>query len=418
MSPQIDGRILETLNATIEIKNGIVEAITSDPSASRDLADDSDTTVIDARGMLITPALTDCHTHLTFAGNRAAEFARRLAGESYESISRSGGGIQNTVRATRAATEIELQEITASRLTSWLHQGVATVEIKSGYGLNTENEEKILRAIHGASLNSPVEVVPTFLGAHALPLEASGDAAQYIVDVCKMIANFAPKGLMAAVDAYCESIAFSPDQVEKVFRCAQDHGLAIKLHAEQLSDSGGAIRAAQLGALSCDHLEYLSPEGVDAMAQAGSVAVLLPGAFFHLRESKKPPTGRLREAGVPIAIATDFNPGTSPVRSLRMCGQWAALLFGLSLEEVFLGITLNATRALGRPLSESTVQIGQTAKLAIWNCQSLPELFYESGDNPCQGCIIGDTWHPTPHSQVKIIHRLEQTTGHIQLETR
>ena len=333
----------------------------------------------DARGAWITPALIDCHTHLVYAGNRAEEFEQRLKGASYEEIARAGGGIQSTVRATRAASEAELSASAERRLRQWTAEGVTAIEIKSGYGLDTASEVKILRAAR--SLGARCDVKTTFLGAHALPEEYRGRPDEYISLVCnEMLPAVAP--FADAVDVFCESIAFSVKQTARVFTAAKALGLAVKLHADQLSDSGGAQLAAHFGALSADHLEYTNEAGVEAMARAGTVAVLLPGAFYFLREKQLPPLGALRRHRVPIAIATDHNPGTSPLASPLLAMNLASTLFRLTPEEALAGFTRNAARALGIQATHGTLEPGKRADFALWEISSPAELAYVAGANP------------------------------------
>jgi len=336
---------------------------------------------IDLEGRLVTPGLIDCHTHLIFAGDRSDEFERRLAGTDYESIARAGGGIHATVTATREATETELVASAEKRLRCLLAEGVTGVEIKSGYGLDLDTELRMLRAARRLGHEQRVEVVTTLLAAHAIPLE--GDRAAYLdLIVDQIIPRAVVERLADAVDGYCEGIAFSPAELRRVFACARAHGLPVKVHADQLSDSGGAALAAECGALSADHLEWSGPEAIVAMARAGTVAVLLPGAYFTLRESRPPPIRALREAGVRIAIATDCNPGTSPLLSLRTAMSMAAMQFGLSVEEVIAAVTREAARALGRLGETGTIAVGKRADLAIWNVERPVELIYWLGGNP------------------------------------
>jgi len=340
----------------------------------------------DARGAWITPGLVDCHTHLVYAGTRANEFERRLKGATYEEIARAGGGILATVRATRAASEDELAALASRRLAQWLAEGVCAVEIKSGYGLETEAELRMLRAARFIGVNMPVTVRTTFLGAHAVPEEFRGRSDDYVTHVCEeMLPAAAP--LADAVDAFCEGIAFSFKQTARVFAAAKRHGLAVKLHADQLSDTGGAQLAAQFGALSADHLEYTNEAGIEAMAKAGTVAVLLPGAFYFLRESKRPPIGALRRHGVPIALATDHNPGSSPLASLLLAMNLACTLFQLTPEEALAGVTRNGARALGLLETNGTLEPGKRADLALWEIDSPAELAYAIGVNPNAGVV-------------------------------
>jgi imidazolonepropionase len=326
-------------------------------------------------GAWVTPGLIDCHTHLVFGGQRAHEWEMRRQGKSYEDIARAGGGILSTVRATRAASEDELVASASRRARAMKRQGVTTIEIKSGYGLDLETETKMLRA---AGRIGGVRVSRTFLGAHALPPEFKDDRTGYVDLVCDvMIPAVAP--LADALDAFCESIAFTPAETERIFRTARLHGLRVKLHAEQLSDQGGAALAARYDALSADHLEHLSDDGAAAMAKAGTVAVLLPIAFYFLRETKKPPVAALRAAGVPIAIATDCNPGTSPAASPLVAMNMACTLFDMTPEEALAGMTRNAATALGLGGEIGTLEAGKSADLAIWDVSEPAELAYWIG---------------------------------------
>jgi imidazolonepropionase len=343
---------------------------------------------VDCDGRWITPGLIDCHTHLVHAGNRAGEFERRLAGESYEAIARAGGGILSTVRATRSASEEELVETALPRLDALMAEGVTTVEVKSGYGLTLADEVKMLRAIRALGHRSPVTVVATFLGAHALPPEYTDNSDGYVELLCKEIMPaIAAEHLADAVDGYCEGIGFSPAQIERVFAAAGEQGLPVKLHAEQLSNLNGAALAARHKALSADHLEYLSEEGAAAMANSGTVAVLLPGAFYFMRETQLPPVDTLRREGVPIALATDCNPGTSPLTSILLVLNMAATLFRLTVEECLLGVTRNAAGALGIEKDAGTLETGKLCDLAIWNVETPAELVYRIGFNPLEARI-------------------------------
>ncbi len=331
-------------------------------------------------GAWVTPGLIDCHTHLVFAGNRAAEWEMRARGATYEDIARGGGGILSTVRATRSASEDALVESATQRARAMAQQGVTTIEIKSGYGLESENEKKMLRAAARAGERAHVRVVRTFLGAHTLPPEFKDNREGYVESVCEqMIPTIAREKLADAVDGFCDNIAFTPAETERVLAAATAHGLRVKLHAEQLSDSGGAALAAKFGALSADHLEHLDDVGVAAMAKAGTVAVLLPTAYYFLRETKKPPVEALRRAGVPIAIATDCNPGTSPLASPLIALNMACTLFGLAPAEALAGMTLNAARALGLERKIGTLESGKCADLAVWNISDPAELSYWLG---------------------------------------
>jgi imidazolonepropionase len=333
-------------------------------------------------GRWVTPGLIDCHTHLVYAGDRAHEFELRLAGASYEDIARAGGGIVSTVQATRAASEDELVAAAQPRLARLLAEGVTTVEIKSGYGLDRETETRMLRAARRLATARDVDIVTSFLGAHALPPEANGDKERYIDEVCAMIPEIARDRLADAVDAFSETIAFSPAQTARVFAAAQAAGLPVKLHADQLSNLHGARLAAEHGALSADHLEHADEDGIAAMARAGTVAVLLPGAFYVLRENQAPPVEAIRRHGVPIAIATDSNPGTSPITSLLLIMNMAATLFRLTVDEAIAGVTREAARALGRSDEIGTLEPGKWCDLAIWDIERPAELVYRIGFNP------------------------------------
>ena len=339
--------------------------------------------VVDCGGRWATPGLVDCHTHLVFGGDRAAEFAMRLAGASYEEIARAGGGILSTVRATRAAGEDALVASALRRLDHLLAEGVTAVEVKSGYGLDLETEARCLRAARRLARERRVEVRTTFLGAHALPPEAAGDKDAYIGRVCgEVLPALAAEGLVDAVDAFCEGIAFSPEQTRRVFAAARARGLPVKLHADQLSNLGGAALAAEHGALSADHLEHTDDRGAAALARAGTVAVLLPGAFYTLRETRKPPVEALRRHGARMALATDCNPGTSPLTSLLLAMNMGATLFGLTVEECLAGTTREAARALGRLDEIGTLEAGKRCDMAIWDVESPAELVYRIGFNP------------------------------------
>ncbi|HZW21931.1 imidazolonepropionase [Noviherbaspirillum sp.] len=342
----------------------------------------------DGKGCWLTPGLIDCHTHIVYAGSRSDEFEARLNGAGYEEIARRGGGIMSTVRATRAASEDALLDASLPRVQNLLAEGVTTLEIKSGYGLDLDTERKILRVARRIGQTMPVRVRTTFLGAHALPPEYAGDAERYIDAVCdEMLPALAAEGLVDAVDAFCERIGFSADQTARVFEAARRHGLPVKLHAEQLSDQGGASLVARYGGLSADHLEHLSAEGIDAMAQAGTVAVLLPGAFYFLRETRLPPVQALREAGVPMAVSTDCNPGTSPMTSLLLAMNMACTLFRLTPLEALAGVTLYAAKALGMAQDAGSLETGKRADFALWDIERPGELAYGIGGNPCR-CVV------------------------------
>ena len=348
------------------------------PAAWRDAA-----LATDCEGRWITPGLIDCHTHLVHGGTRAGEFAARLAGASYEEIARSGGGIPSTVMATRAASEDALVASALPRLDRLIAEGATTVEVKSGYGLDAGTEARMLRAARRLGEQRPVRVEASFLGAHALPPEAQGDKDAYIAMLCgSMLPGLHAAGLVDAVDAFCEGIAFSPAQIDRLFATARRLGLPVKLHADQLSNLGGAALAARHGALSADHLEHTDAAGVAAMAQAGTVAVLLPGAFYTLREKQAPPVALLRAARVPIALATDCNPGTSPLTSLLLVLNMGATLFHLTIDECLAGVTREAARALGLLHETGTLEAGKACDLAIWDIEAPAELVYRMGFNP------------------------------------
>ena len=346
----------------------------------------------DLGGRLVTPALIDCHTHIVFGGNRAREFEMRLQGASYEEIARAGGGIVSTMSATREASEDALVVAALPRLDAMIAEGVATIEIKSGYGLSIEHELKMLRAARRLGEMRPVRVVTSWLAAHALPPEFKGRADDYISEVVLPgMTQAKTNGLADAVDGFCEGIAFSPEQIERVFEHAHSLGLPVKLHAEQLSNLGGAALAAGHQAMSADHLEYLDADGVGAMAEHGTAAVLLPGAFYTLRETQAPPVQLLRDARVSIAIATDCNPGSSPLASLLLTMNMACTLFRMTPEEALAGVTRNAARALGGLSAETgTIEEGKAAELAIWNVTEPAELAYRIGFNPLHKRIFGD----------------------------
>jgi imidazolonepropionase len=341
----------------------------------------------DLGGVLLTPGLIDAHTHLVYGGHRAHEFEMRLQGATYEDIAQAGGGIRSTVAATRAASEDELFSLASRRLQTLRAGGVTTVEIKSGYGLSFEDEARCLRVARRLG-RSGVTVRTTSLAAHALPPEFEGRADDYITAVCEWLPKWHAEGLVDAVDAFCERIAFSPYQVERVFATAVSLGLPVKLHAEQLSDSGGAELASRFHALSCDHLEHLSEAGVAAMCAAGTVAMLLPGAYHFLRETKLPPIAALREAGVAMAVSTDHNPGTSPTLSLPLMIHLACVDFRLTPEEAVRGATVNAARALGLA-DRGTLAAGQRADFALWEHEHPRELAYWFGHPACKRTIVG-----------------------------
>ena len=341
-------------------------------------------------GRLVTPALIDCHTHLVYGGSRATEFELRLNGASYEEIARNGGGILSTVTATRNASEDELLAQSLPRLDAFLAEGVATIEIKSGYGLDIETEIKMLRVARQLGKERSVRVKTSFLGAHVIPPEFSGKADAYIDFVCEEVLPAVHyENLADAVDGFCENIAFSPNQISRVFEKAKSFGLPVKLHAEQLSNLGGATLAAKYGALSADHLEFLDQTGVEVMGESGTVAVLLPGAFYTLRETQLPPLDSLRKAEVPIAIATDCNPGSSPLTSILLCMNMSCTLFRMTPEEALCGVTIVAAQALGIGDEVGTIEVGKKAELAVWNVDQPAELAYRAGFNPLEEMVIG-----------------------------
>ena len=345
---------------------------------------------LDCEGRWITPGLIDPHTHLVYAGNRAHEFELRLAGASYEEIARAGGGIVSTVAATRAASEAELVACALPRLDALIAEGATTVEVKSGYGLSVEHELKQLRAARELGRARPATIRTALLGAHALPPEHRDNPEAYIDLVCEeMIPAAAAEGLADAVDAFCETIGFTAPQTRRVFEAARAHGLPVKLHAEQLSNQQGAALAAAFGALSADHLEHLDEAGVRAMADAGVVATLLPGAFYFVRETTLPPLAHLREAGVPMALATDCNPGTSPLTSLLLVMNMAATLFRMTVAECLAGVTREAARALGLGAEAGVLAAGRRCDLAIWDIERPAELVYRMGANPLHARVWG-----------------------------
>ncbi|MES2019291.1 MAG: imidazolonepropionase [Pseudomonadota bacterium] len=347
-------------------------------------------TVHDGAGCWLTPGLIDCHTHIVHAGNRSDEFEARLNGATYEDIARAGGGIMSTVRATRAASDTELLRQSMPRVASMLAEGVTTIEIKSGYGLDLANEAKMLRVARRIGELLPVGVATTFLGAHALAPEFAGRADDYISAICEdMLPQIAANGLADAVDAFCERIGFSNAQTERVFEAARAHGLPVKLHAEQLSDQHGAELVARFGGLSADHLEHLSEDGIQAMAAAGTVAVLLPGAYYFLRDTTPPPVAALRAAGVPMAVATDCNPGTSPMTSMLLALNMVCTLWRLTPQEALAGATVHAARALGRQADIGTLEVGKRADFALWDIARPADLSYAIGFNPCRAVVNG-----------------------------
>lgn len=352
---------------------------------------------IDCKGRLVTPGLIDCHTHLIYGGDRADEFEQRLEGMSYEEIAQRGGGIRSTVTATRSASEAELVEQAGPRIKQWLDEGVTTVEIKSGYGLDCKNEIKMLRVADALASLHDIHVVKTFLGAHALPDEYDDDADAYIDLVCStMLPLAASLSLVDAVDIFIESIAFSTKQARRVFDCAAGLGLPIKAHAEQLSHTGGAQTACEYGALSVDHIEYLRESEVALLAQSDTAAVLLPGAYYVLREKQLPPVAALRQQGVAIAVASDANPGSSPLHSILLTMNMASTLFGLTPAEALRGTTINAAKALGLDKQLGSLTPGKQADLVIWDVYKPSMLVYQIGLNPCVAVMRAGHWRKLP----------------------
>ena len=376
------------LDAAIAVKDGRIAWI-----GPGDELPASGAALHDGQGCWLTPGLIDCHTHIVHAGNRSDEFEARLNGASYEDISRAGGGIMSTVRATRAASDDELLRQSLPRVLALLAEGVTTLEIKSGYGLDADSEAKMLRVARRIGEQLPVSVRTTFLGAHALPPEYSGQADAYIDLLCaQMLPKLAGDGLVDAVDAFCERIGFTPAQTQRMFDAAQGLGLPVKLHAEQLSDLGGAALVARYAGLSADHLEFLSDEGIAAMAKHGTVAVLLPGAYYFLREVQQPPISDLRAAGVPMAVSTDCNPGTSPMTSLLLAMNMACTLWRLTPQEALAGVTCHAARALGLQHETGSLAVGKRADFALWRIARPADLAYALGLNPCAGVVHGGVW--------------------------
>ncbi|MFT5721712.1 MAG: imidazolonepropionase [Motiliproteus sp.] len=391
LDPAVDDRYGSLLNQAIGVCDGRIVAIgamTSLPDNS--LPDNSlSAEIIDGAGRWLTPGLIDAHTHLVFAGNRAEEFEQRLLGASYETIARSGGGIQSTVNATRKASVAELVALAEPRLRALLAEGVTTVEIKSGYGLELTTELNMLRAAKQLQQRYPVRVSTTLLGAHALPPEFKDDADGYIDWVCaELIPAAAHEGLADAVDLFCETLAFTPAQSERVFIAAQQQGLGIKAHVEQLSNQQGAALAARYGAWSADHLEFLDECGVIAMAKAGTVATLCPGAFYCLRQTQLPPIELLRQHRVPMAVATDLNPGSAPIASLQLAMHMACTLFRLTPAEALAGTTRNAAQALNLGDRLGQLKVGMLADMALWDIEHPAELAYQFGVNPLVQRIV------------------------------
>ena len=363
-------------DGSVAIKSGRIVSVGWDKEAPEAIA------TIDGGGRLLTPGLVDCHTHIVHAGNRANEWQMRLEGATYEEVARAGGGIVSTVKAVRAASEAELVRQSLPRVDALIAEGVTTIEIKSGYGLDAGNEAKMLRAARRIGAERPVHVTTTHLGAHAMPPGAT-DKDAYITDVIEQQLPLATReNVVDAVDGFCEGIAFSPAQMLRVFEAARALKLPVKLHAEQLSNLGGAKLAAEFGALSVDHIEYLDADGIAALAKSGTVAVILPGAFYFIKEKQKPPVEALRKADVPMALATDNNPGSSPLTSLLLTMNMACTLFGMTAQEALLGVTREGARALGMQDEAGTVTVGKRADLAIWDAREPAELAYRIGFNP------------------------------------
>ncbi|WP_300752331.1 imidazolonepropionase [Janthinobacterium sp.] len=378
----------ELLDAAIAVKDGRIAWF-----GPGDELPASAAALIDGQGCWLTPGLIDCHTHIVHAGSRSDEFEARLNGASYEEISRAGGGIMSTVRATRAASDEELLAQSLPRVLALLAEGLTTIEIKSGYGLELESEAKMLRVARKLGQVLPVAVRTTFLGAHALPPEYAGRADDYIGMLCtQMLPALAAQGLVDAVDAFCERIGFTLAQTQQVFEAACALKLPVKLHAEQLSDLGGAALVARYDGLSADHLEFLSDDGIAAMAAHGTVAVLLPGAYYFLRETQQPPVVALRAAGVPMAVSTDCNPGTSPMTSLLLAMNMVCTLWRLTPQEALAGATCHAARALGLQHDRGSLAVGKRADFALWRIARPADLPYALGFNPCAGVVQGGVW--------------------------
>ena len=377
----------DILNGALAIKNGQIAWL----GAEKDLpADAHAAETHDGQGAWLTPGLIDCHSHIVYAGNRSNEFEARLNGVAYEAIARAGGGILSTVNATRAADFDDLLAQSLPRVKRLLAEGVTTLEIKSGYGLDLDTEAKMLRVARHIGEILPITVHTTFLGAHAVPPEYKGRADDYITYICEvMLPALQAEGLVDAVDAFCEHIGFSSEQTERVFHAAAELNLPVKLHAEQLSDQHGAALVARFNGLSADHLEYLSADGIAAMAAHGTVAVLLPGAYYFLRETKLPPLQALREAGVPMAVSTDCNPGTSPMTSLLLAMNMACTMFKMTPQEALAGTTVHAAQALGQQGRVGQLAVGQAADLALWQIARPADLAYAMGQNMCVGVIKG-----------------------------
>lgn len=351
---------------------------------------DSGTVIHDCMGSLVTPGLVDCHTHLVFGGNRSREFELRLKGETYEQIARSGGGIASTMDSTRNTSSDVLEHQACRRILGMMREGVTTIEIKSGYGMDVNQELRLLDVIDRISKVMPVRIVRTLLGLHALPSEFSEDRDQYVKMVCDELLPIAvSRDLVDLVDVFCESIAFTPKECSRFFQKAESFGVPVRIHADQLSDGGGAVLAADHSALSADHLEYTSEDGVIAMARSGTAAVLLPGSFYYLKEKQMPPIDSFRKYGVPLVLATDANPGSSPIFSILSAMNMGCVLFDMTPDEAFVGVTRNAATALGLQRKVGTLEIGKQADLAVWDLEHPRELAYWIGVNPCREVIVG-----------------------------
>lgn len=386
MDPSISAPYGAFTNAAIAVKDGKIAWL--GPRSELPAFDVLSIPVYRGKGGWITPGLIDAHTHLIFAGNRANEFELRLQGASYEEIARSGGGIISTVKACREADEAELFELGRQRLNALAKEGVTTVEIKSGYGLDTETELKILRVARELGKHHHVDVKTTFLGAHAIPPEYKDNSDGYVdLIINKMLPAVIAENLADAVDVFCENIAFNLEQTERVLSAAKAAGLEIKLHAEQLTNMGGSALAARLGAKSVDHIEYLDEAGVKALSESGTCAVLLPGAFYFLRETQKPPIDLLRQYGVPMVLASDFNPGSSPICSTLLMLNMGCTLFRLTPEEALTGLTLNAAKALGIEDNVGSLVVGKQADFCLWDIATPAQLAYSYGVNPCKDVV-------------------------------
>ncbi len=371
----VDGTLQK--NAYLEIADGKIQTFAA--MSELDEATKACEEIIDANNKLVTPALIDCHSHVVYAGDRAEEYQRRLEGVSYSQIAKEGGGIQSTVRDTRKASFDELYEQSYARVKRMKEQGVATLEIKSGYGLDLETEIKILKVAKQLGRDLHLRVQSTFLGAHALPLDYKGRADKYIDEVIEMLPEIKAQSLADSVDVFCENIGFNLSQTERVFQAANELGFNLKCHAEQLSDLGASGLAARFGAQSCDHLEYTSTKSIHEMAKSGTVAVLLPGAYYFLREEQKPPIAEFRRQQIEMALATDSNPGSSPTESLPLMMNMASVLFSMTVKEVWLAVTKHASKALGLQQQIGSIEPGKRAELIIWDCDNLAAMCYGFG---------------------------------------